>query len=272
MGILFAVIGVCLYLWISWYVAKQFFAVAEAKGYCNRKYLWICFLLGIAGWILVCALPDCSNPSQNIEDRIGTLYPKNTKELPGRKNAEAAILLANLGDYQGAREHSARLWDSIAVRETVSAGFCHTAGLKSDGSVVAAGDNANGQRNVSSWRNIIAVSAGHDHTVGLKFDGTVVAVGLNKDGQCNVSGWSNIVAISAGQAHTVGLKSDGTVVAVGCNESGACNVSTWTNIVAVSAGQSYTVGLKSDGTVVAAGYNKYGRCDVSSWLDIKSPK
>ena len=57
------------------------------------------------------------------------------------------------------------------------------------------------------------VAAGNWHTVGLKSDGTVVAVGQNDSGQLNVGDWSNIVQVAADAAHTVGLKSDGTVVA-----------------------------------------------------------
>ena len=80
------------------------------------------------------------------------------------------------------------------------------------------------------WTDIVAISAGYSHTVGLKSDGTVVAVGKNADGQCNVSEWTDIVAISAGSIHTVGLKSDGTVVVVGWNVHGLGNVSGWTDI------------------------------------------
>lgn len=87
-----------------------------------------------------------------------------------------------------------------------------------------------GQCNVTDWRDIVAVSAGTCHTVGLKADGTVVAVGDNSYDQCNVADWRNVVAISAGYWHTVGLKADGTVVAVGYNEFGQCDVSGWTNI------------------------------------------
>ena len=155
---------------------------------------------------------------------------------------------------------------SLSVK--VSAGSDHTVGLKADGTVMAVGDNEDGQCNVSGWRDIVSVSAGALHTVGLKADGTVVAVGSNSHGQCNVSSWRDIVAVSAGGLHTVGLKADGTVVAVGSNGSGQCNVSSWKDIVAVSAGDYHTVGLKEDGTVVAVGSNSHGQCDVSSWRDI----
>ncbi len=68
------------------------------------------------------------------------------------------------------------------------------------------------------------------HTVGLKSDGTVVAVGENWDGQCAVSSWTDIVAISTGEDHSVGLKSDGTDVAVGDNKYEEYDVDNWTNI------------------------------------------
>ena len=70
------------------------------------------------------------------------------------------------------------------------------------------------------------VAAGEDHTLGLKSDGTVVAVGDNRECQCNVSSWTDIVQV-AGWNHTVGLKSDGTVVAVGDNNYGQCNLLDW---------------------------------------------
>ena len=185
--------------------------------------------------------------------------------------AKAAIAYGKLGDFKDAHEKSFALWDDVAVRETIATGGKHTVGLKSDGTMVAVGENDDGQCGVSEWADIVAVAAGYDHTVGLKSDGTVVAVGSNDSGQCDVSEWTDIVAISAGRIHTVGLKSDGTVVAVGSNSSGQCDVSEWTDIVAISAGQDYTVGLKTDGTVVATeytGYGHYSKCDVSEWTDI----
>ena len=97
------------------------------------------------------------------------------------------------------------------------------------------------------------VSAGGTHTVGIKSDGTVIAVGNNGDGQCDVSGWSNIVTISAGYEHTLGVQADGKVVATGSNVFGQCDVSTWSNIKSVAAGTFHSLGLKNDGTVVAAG-------------------
>lgn len=150
----------------------------------------------------------------------------------------------------------------------ISAAQGHALGLKSDGTVAVAGHNGCGQCEVSDWNNLIAVSAGQSSSVGLKADGTVVAVGKNDDGMCDVDGWRDIVAISAGSFHTLGLKADGTVVAAGCGLTGKCDVQNWRNIIAISAGYSHSVGLKADGTVVAVGSNDGGRCNVSGWRNI----
>ena len=150
----------------------------------------------------------------------------------------------------------------------VAAGGYHTVGLESDGTVVAVGDNADGQCDVTGWTDVVQVAAGLYHTVGLKSDGTVVAVGLNFDGQCDVASWTDIVQVAAGGGHTVGIKSNGTVVAVGNNDVGQCDAGGWTGIVQVAAGDWHTVGLESDGTVVAVGYNDFGQCDVGGWTDI----
>jgi hypothetical protein len=110
----------------------------------------------------------------------------------------------------------------------VAAGGQHTVGLKSDGTVVAVGDDTFGQvSHVSSWTGITQVAAGYWHTVGLKSNGTVVAVGYNDDGECEVSSWTGITQVAAGEVHTVGLKSDGTMVAVGDNSDGECEVGDW---------------------------------------------
>jgi hypothetical protein len=150
----------------------------------------------------------------------------------------------------------------------VAVGYMHTVGLKSDGTVIAVGDNEYGQCDVGDWENITQVAAGWGHTVGLKSNGTVVAVGYNDYGQCNASNWIAITQVATGNGHTVGLKSDGTVVAVGWNSDGRCDVGNWTGIIQITGGWGHTVGLKADGTVVAVGDNEYGQCDVGNWTNI----
>ena len=195
-------------------------------------------------------------------------YKEAEKMFASNDFVGAAELFSELGAYKDAKDKCLESWGNIVNRETLSAGCFHTVGLKSDGTVIAAGDNDDGQCNVSAWADIVAICTGDWHTVGLKSNGTVVATGNNEDGQCEVSTWSDIVAISAGYYHTVGLKSDGTVVATGDNNDGQCAVSSWTDVIAIGTGSYHTVGLKSDGTVVSTGNNDYGQRNVSSWSDV----
>lgn len=186
------------------------------------------------------------------------------KELYAVGEYEDAItIFRELVDYSDSASYV-----SDMLKTTISAGESHIIGLKTDGTVIAMGDNSYGQCNVEDWSDIISISAGECHTVGLKSDGTVVAVGNNDDSQCNVEDWTDIVLISAVDNYTIGLKTDGTVVAVSSNDFSKYDVGEWSDIVEISAGYNHIVALKSDGTVVAVGYNNYGQCDVEEWTDI----
>lgn len=57
MVVLIIIVG-AVALWICYLVAKEFYKIAEMKGFPESKYLWIPFFLGIVGWMLVIALPD----------------------------------------------------------------------------------------------------------------------------------------------------------------------------------------------------------------------
>ena len=189
---------------------------------------------------------------------------------------------SNAESYQGQsvitdHKHKER---SISPERMLGAGYGHSVGLKTDGTVLATRYSGNpvlycGECDVSSWTNIIEIASGANHTVGLKADGTVVATkycgkDVNKVyyGQCEVAGWTDIISVAVGDHHTLGLKKNGKVVAVGYNSEGACNVSGWENIVAISAGENHSVGLKADGTVVATGFEYCGRCNVSGFRNI----
>lgn len=147
-------------------------------------------------------------------------------------------------------------WTDIIA---VAVGERHAIGLRSDGTVLASGDNRNGQIDVDDWSDIVAVTAGRWHSVGLRSDGTVVGTGSNQSGQISVGNWNNIVAIMAEDGNTSGLRADGTVVFTGGADPD------WTDIVAVAAHMHRPVGLRADGTVVTTGTWWE---DFSHWTDI----
>ena len=127
-----------------------------------------------------------------VESANAKEYAQAEKLLAQGQTAEAAVAFAKIAEYEDARERSFELWDTMAARETLAAGYNHTVGLKADGTVVAAGSHSSGQYDVSGWRDIVAVAAGTERTLGLKADGTVAAIGRNKEGQCDVSGWTDL--------------------------------------------------------------------------------
>ena len=163
---------------------------------------------------------------------------------------------------------------------TISTVVSHTVGLRTDGTVVAVGNNLEGQLNVSGWRDIVAVSAGGHHTIGLRKDGVVLAtpiIGQHSDIQhlYDVSGWRDIIAVSAGVFSTVGLRADGRVEVVGSltdTVPGIAAINDWDDITAVSAGTWHIVGLRADGTVAATRAVVNGidqpMSNVGAWRDI----
>ena len=72
MAFLYFLIAAALIV-LTYYISKWFFEAAEEKGYHDKKYFWICFWLGVVGWILVCALPDRGNSSQVCPDELPDL-------------------------------------------------------------------------------------------------------------------------------------------------------------------------------------------------------
>ena len=73
MEILIILIAAAVALWIAYLVAKEFYLAAQAKGYSEKKYLWLCFLLGVVGYLLVIALPDRGNTPKVISDELPDL-------------------------------------------------------------------------------------------------------------------------------------------------------------------------------------------------------
>jgi hypothetical protein len=131
------------------------------------------------------------------------------------------------------------------------------------GTVIAWGDNSQGQTNVpAGLTNVIAIAAGDAFSLALREDGTVAAWGHNGHGILNLPlGLNNVVAISAGANHALALRIDGTVVGWG-----AVTPPALTDVVAISAGGGHGLALRGNGTVVGWGYNAEGQASPPTTL------
>jgi len=142
--------------------------------------------------------------------------------------------------------------------------------LKSDGTVLAWGNNWYGQTNVpAGLSNVVSVSAGDYHFLALKADGTVVSWGasLSSGPIVPFPGLSNVVAIAANGNHSLALKNDNTIVGWGDNSYGVCFPPPQaTNSIAIAASFDTSLALKNDGTIVVWGSNQFGELSVPNGL------
>ncbi|MDR1703911.1 MAG: TIR domain-containing protein [Clostridiales bacterium] len=208
----------------------------------------------------------------DIKDRIKKENERLAKQE--RIKAEQERIEKGRRDEKERKEREERIARLKPIREKLLPykglihSISHTVGLRTDGTVAAAGYNRCGRCNVADWNGIVAIAAGGLHTVGLRYDGTVVAVGYNNEGQCNTQSWRDIIAISTADNNTVGLRKDGTVVAVGRHNIGEFDLSEWRDITSVSTSPWYTVGIRENGTVAIAGDVKNKARITDNWRDI----
>lgn len=182
--------------------------------------------------------------------------------------------------------------------KTVVAGDYHTVAMKTDGTLWAWGDSADGTlgtgetysgivvptpTQIGTDTNWVAVTTGHSHTMAVKADGTLWGWGSNGSGQLgdqtNLEGrgpirigtdtdWAGVV--TRGE-QTVARKKDGKLFTWGSNADGQLGDGTFVNKdlptkvddnawTSFSSGNRHTVALKDDGSLWTWGDNTDGQC------------
>ena len=134
---------------------------------------------------------------------------------------------------------------------------------------------------VNSGTAWASVSAGYYHSMGIKTDGTLWGWGYNSYGGLGNGTYddttvpvqsgtdNNWASVSAGYYHSLGVKTDGTLWGWGYNDDGELgslpyynpdpvNIFPGNNWAKVEAGYYVSFGIKTDGTLWAWGYNGYG--------------
>ena len=127
--------------------------------------------------------------------------------------------------------------------------------LKSDGTVVAWGDNSAGQSTIpAGLSNVIAVSAGASHGLALRSDGTIIGWGYNGAGQLAIPRpIEDTVSMAAGEDYAIFAQTDGTVSGWGYGPN-AIPTPGLDAVIAAATGDHQSLALRSDGTVVAWGW------------------
>lgn len=116
------------------------------------------------------------------------------------------------------------------------------------------------------------------HVIGLKSDGTLVAIGDDFVPNANaIADLSDVRLLAVGDYHLVAISSDNEITVLG--EAGTIDYSgqnekekfdNWPGeeIVELSAGQKLTLATTSEGVVYAAGNEKQGQLGANGWTNV----
>jgi alpha-tubulin suppressor-like RCC1 family protein len=131
----------------------------------------------------------------------------------------------------------------------------HLLALKPDGTVVAWGENTQGQSSVpAGLRDVIAIAAGSFHSMALRQDGTVAVWGAGASGVADIpSGLNDVIAISGGNGHCLALRRNGTVVTWGTIPANLAVPAGLNGVTAIAAVNDFSTVLRSDGTPLSWG-------------------
>ena len=68
---------------------------------------------------------------------------------------------------------------------------------------------------VEGWTDVTDITVSMGHVLGVKSDGTVVAAGSNGSNQLDTERWNHVVSVSAGDLTSFGIRENGKVESAG---------------------------------------------------------
>ena len=143
----------------------------------------------------------------------------------------------------------------------VDAGYNHSCGVLTDGTVTCWGWNDVGQAEPPPG-TFQSISAGNGFTCGVRPDGSIACWGLNDFGEASPPAGA-FALVSAGGLHACGLRTDGSVACWGLNNSGQASPPSGV-FTSVSAGDAHTCGIRASGILACWGSDLYGQATPAS--------
>lgn len=211
-----------------------------------------------------------SNEFQRFQRFASKEYQQRIDDL--LKESETVIRNKKIELTKARRQNS-------LVRGLISTSSFHFVGVKTDGTVIACGDNDGGQCDVEDLTDIVQIGSKGYFTIALRSDGTVKGIGYDKPGEgpyvdyiCSeVNSWVDITTIGVGELYAFGVHTDGTVIISPDLDDEEIRqicrkVKKWNDISAIATTMEVVVGLKKDGTVVTTVDNLQEQC--KGWTDI----
>lgn len=191
--------------------------------------------------------------------------------------------------------------------QTISAGYTHSVGIKTDGTLWAWGDNSYGQlgdgtttskntpTQIGSANNWESISASGGFTLAIKVDGTLWAWGNNAFGQLGdgtttnrtiptqIGTATNWNSVTTGEGFALAIKDNNTLWSWGHNDFGQLGdgttinktvptqTGTATNWQSTAAGSGFSLAIKTNGTLWAWGSNLYGQLGNGTTTNLTVP-
>ena len=154
------------------------------------------------------------------------------------------------------RHRAGRPPEPVSEWSSVSAGWDHTCGIRTDGSIACWGYDVAGETAPPPGR-YRSVSAGSYYTCGVRTDDTAACWGDNRAGRATAPS-GRFSEVSIGGAFTCGVRTDGVIACWGGSSADAHEPPTGTFTI-VSTGHNHACALRTNGTLACWGNNDDGR-------------